>query len=106
MAGSRQADSLLQKRPEGWIGIVAVNGHRSAHQRPVEELVAPLTRSFGDQLTAMAGGAVGWPDVEGMVGIVFGAEGIVASEQGPLKGLLQVPIEPLAGFHKASQGAF
>ncbi len=82
-----------------------MKSHRAAHQRPIEELIAALAGGFGDQFTAMAGRAVGGPDVERMVGVMLGAEGIVAAEEGPLKGLLQVAIEPLAGFHQAAQGA-
>jgi hypothetical protein len=105
MAGSAQGGSWLQPRPEGGIGLVAVKGHRATHQRSIEELVAAFAGSFGDQLTAMAGRAMGGPDVERMVGVMLSAEGIVAAEQGALKGLLQVAIEPLAGFHQAAQGA-
>lgn len=53
----------------------------------------------------MAGGAMGGPDVIGVVGVVLSAEGIVAAEQSPLKGLLEVAIQALAGFNEPAQGA-
>ena len=49
---------------------------------------------------------MGRPDIKGMVGIVLGAEGIVAAELAALKGLVQITDDPLAGPNQAAQGAF
>lgn len=83
-----------------------MDGDRAADQGAIEEFIAPLAGGFSDQLTAMAGGAMGGPDVVGVVGVVLGTEGIVAAEQSPLKGLIEVTIHALTGFHESSQGAF
>jgi len=54
----------------------------------------------------MTCGAVGRTNVEWVVGVVLGAEGIVAAELAALKGLVQITDDPLAGSNKAAQGAF
>lgn len=53
----------------------------------------------------MARSAMGRADVEGVVGVVLGAEGIVAAELAALEGLLQIRHDPLASTHQASEGA-
>ena len=50
--------------------VIGVINHRNgpADESPVEELVALLAGGFSDQLTAMASSAMGWADVEFVVG--------------------------------------
>jgi len=79
--------------------------NRGAHQGAIEELIANLAGGFSDQFTAMASGAMGGPDVEGVVRVVLGAEGIIAAELAALERFLQVGNDPLAGTHQAAEGA-
>jgi hypothetical protein len=49
---------------------------------PIEKLIAAFTAGFGDQQTAMTGGAMGVTLFQFAVGFVAGAEGVVGAQCG------------------------
>ena len=96
----------IDEAPEARVIGVINNRNGSAHESPVEKLVALLAGGFSDQLTAMTSSAMGWADVEFVVGIMLGAEGVVAAQLPSLESPFQIGNDPLACINKAAECAF
>ena len=82
--------------------VIGVINHRNgaADEGPVEKLVALLAGGFSYQLAAMTRRAMGWADVEFVVGIMLRAEGVVAAQLTSLKGPFQIGNDPLARINE------
>ena len=96
----------VDEAPEA--GVINFINHRNsrADEGPIKELVALLAGGFSDQFTAMTGRAMGWADVEFVVGIMLRAEGIVAAQLTSLEGPFQIGNDPLARINKPPERAF
>ena len=88
--------------------VIGVINHRNgpADEGSVEKFVALLTGGFSDQLTAMTRGAMGWADVEFVVGIMLRAEGVVAAKLTSLECPFQIGNDPLARINEPPERAF
>jgi len=88
--------------------VIGVINHRNgpADEGPVEELVALLAGGFSDQLTAMTSSAMGWADVEFVVGVMLRAEGVVAAQLTSIECPFQIGNDPLASINEPPERAF